>query len=147
MWVIFSASSDRGSFQHSSRLVAPLVHWLFPHITSAALYNTVIFARKCAHITEYAILTLLVWRALRKPVRQDSRPWHWPDATRTALVVVLYAASDEFHQRFVPSREGAVRDVLIDSSGALLALLVLWGLGGWQRRRQTKAPLAVKSCP
>ena len=37
---------------------------------------------------------------------------------------IFYAASDEFHQTFVPGRDGNIVDVLIDSSGALVGILL-----------------------
>jgi len=85
--------------------------------------------RKCAHLTEYAILALLVWRALRKPVRKDVRPWRWSEAGYAILFVALYAASDEIHQFFVPHREGRFADVMIDTAGALFGMLALWFVG------------------
>ena len=77
------------------------------------------FVKKGAHITEYAILYLLLFRAL-----------HSVMITRTAFIFsavigVLYAISDEYHQTFVPLREGRVRDVVIDSIGIFLAYLFL----------------------
>mgnify|MGYP000059507674 CR=1 FL=1 len=39
-----------------------------------------------------------------------------------------YASTDEFHQLFVPGRSGQVRDVLIDSCGAAIGVLIAWGL-------------------
>src|SRR5882762_6350 len=134
MTLIFSASSDRHSFSHSSRLIAPIVRWLFPQISDNALYGVILAVRKCAHLTEYAILGLLVWRALRRPFRNDTRPWQWSHVRLALLIVILYAASDEFHQTFVPSREGSVWDVLIDTSGAALALGALWMTGRWRGR-------------
>lgn len=133
MIIIFSASSDTQSFQHSSRLLSPLIHWLFPHLSSEAADTLVFIFRKCAHLTEFAILGLLLWRALRKPLRHDSRPWNWIQARNTILLVVLYAASDEFHQLFVPSRQASVIDVMIDTSGALLGLGLLWVIGRLRR--------------
>jgi len=65
--------------------------------------------RKCAHITEYAILAFLLRRAL-------STPW-------AAATAFLYACSDEFHQSFVVGREGRPRDVAIDSLGIAIGLL------------------------
>jgi len=47
---------------------------------------------------------------------------------------MAYAASDEFHQLFVPSREASVLDVLIDTAGAVFALLLIWFIGRWRRR-------------
>src|SRR5438067_9008096 len=77
MVVIFSASSDTQSFQHSSRIVAPVLHWLFPHLSDQAVDAVVYIVRKAGHLTEFAILGLLLWRVLRKPVRNDPRPWSW----------------------------------------------------------------------
>ena len=132
MVAIFTASGDSASFQHSSRIIAPLLHWLLPALSNDAVYFVVLAVRKCAHLTEYAILALLVWRARRKPFRGDARPWLWAHAAEALWVAVFYAASDEFHQTFVPSREGCVRDVVIDSSGAVLGLGALWLFGRWR---------------
>jgi len=131
--LIFAASSDAGSFHRSSRIIGPVVRWLFPQISPAGVDEVVLVVRKCAHLSEYAVLALLHWRALRKPRRRDPRPWSWRQARLALLLVVLYAASDEFHQTFVPSREGCVRDVLIDSCGALAGLLALWAVGRWRK--------------
>ena len=133
MGVIFSASSDRMSFQHSSRIIGPFLHWLFPHLSDEAVHAVVIFVRKCAHLTEYAVLALLLWRALRRPAEPVPAPWQWSKAGLVLALVALYAASDEIHQAFVPSREACVRDVLLDTTGAALALLCLWTV--WRLRR------------
>jgi VanZ family protein len=133
MAVIFSASGDHQSFQRSSRIIGPLVHWLFPNISEARLNAVVTAVRKGAHVTEYAILGLLLWRALRKPARSDPRPWSWRAAGGGVGLVALYAASDEIHQTFVPSRQGSVWDVLIDTTGAVLGLLLLWAFGRWRQ--------------
>jgi VanZ family protein len=45
------------------------------------------------------------------------------------VVSVLYAASDEYHQTFVPGRNGTPVDVGVDAVGALVALLVVGSLG------------------
>jgi VanZ family protein len=134
MGLIFSGSSDRASFSRSSRIIGPIVRWLFPHVSDEAVHAMVIFVRKCAHLTEYAILALLVWRALRKPHKDDVRPWQWSEAGLALAVTALYAASDEFHQLFVPSRQASVRDVLLDTMGGALALAFWWAVG-WLRRR------------
>jgi VanZ family protein len=133
MVLIFSGSSDQGSFQHSSRIIGPLLHWLVPNLSHEARENIIFAVRKCAHLTEYAVLALLVWRARRKPVRSDPRPWEWSVAAAALWVAVLYAATDEFHQTFVPSREGCLRDVFIDSTGAIAGLTLLWLLGRWRK--------------
>src|SRR5690349_8246654 len=119
MVIIFSASSDSLSAQHSSQILGPLIRWLFPHIPEETVSSIVFFLRKCAHLTEYALLALLLWRALRQPVRKDPRPWRWADARLAVFIVALYAATDEFHQLFVPTREGRVSDVMIDTVGGM----------------------------
>ena len=65
--------------------------------------------RKCAHVTEYAILAFLLRRAV-------ATPW-------AAAAAFLYACSDEYHQSFVVGREGRPRDVAIDSIGIIIGLL------------------------
>ena len=68
--------------------------------------------RKGAHMTEYAILAVLLLRAT------GSYAW--------ALgLAVAYATSDEFHQTFVRGRHGSPIDVGIDAVGALVGLAVL----------------------
>ena len=134
MVVIYSASSDTKSFQHTSRILDPLIHWLFPHMSEQGVSTIVFLIRKCAHLTEYAVLGLLVLRAVRKPVRDDKRSWRWSQAGFAVLVVAVYAASDEIHQLFVPHREGRIGDVMIDTSGAVIGLLFLWAIGRFSRQ-------------
>jgi VanZ family protein len=132
MCVVFAASADNHSYQHSSRILAPLLHWLFPHASKDTVDFIVLIARKCAHLTEYAILALLFWRAWRKPVKNDLRPWSWRQAGLAVLFVALYASTDEFHQRFVATREPSVHDVVIDTTGAALGMLCLWAFWRWR---------------
>jgi VanZ family protein len=129
MVVIYSASSDTKSFEHSSRILAPILQWLMPQLSEEVVSHVVFIIRKFAHLTEYAILALLLWRALRKPVRNDTRPWSWIQAGLAILVVALYAGSDEIHQLFVPHREGKIADVMIDTSGGVAGILLLWAAG------------------
>lgn len=75
------------------------------------------FVRKGAHMTEYAILAILlyVWMGRWQISRLRM-------ACIAAVLAVLYACSDEFHQLFVVGRAGKAGDVLIDSAGAVLGL-------------------------
>ena len=127
MMVIFSASGDSHSYEHSSRIIAPLVKFFFPNISPKTLEWIELIARKCAHLSEYAVLALLFWRAARKPVRRDPRPWSWRLGLAAIVFVFLYASTDEFHQRFVPTREPSVHDVMIDTTGAAIGIFLLWG--------------------
>lgn len=122
------------SFSHSSRIIAPILHWLFPNLSEQSVHAAVFAVRKAAHVTEYAILGLLIWRALRKPNATNLRPWLWSQAGLAVLVVALYATSDEIHQAFVPTRQASIWDVLLDTTGGALGLLFLWIIGGWRKR-------------
>jgi VanZ family protein len=72
--------------------------------------------KKAAHMIEYGILFLLLWQAL--PRR--------PGVALAWALTVLYAASDEYHQTFVPGRNGQWLDVIVDGVGASLAALAVW---------------------
>jgi VanZ family protein len=68
--------------------------------------------RKCAHVTEYAILGLLLLRAFGQEL--------------PAFVVgIAYAASDELHQHFVAGRHASPVDVAIDAVGLVIGIVVL----------------------
>lgn len=73
--------------------------------------------RKCAHFLEYMILGFLIMNVVRMyyVVKISS--------IITLIGVFLYACTDEFHQLFVPGREGAFRDVMIDTCGGLTFIL------------------------
>ncbi|OGJ15814.1 MAG: hypothetical protein A2632_02575 [Candidatus Pacebacteria bacterium RIFCSPHIGHO2_01_FULL_46_16] len=80
--------------------------------------------KKSAHITVYAILYLLFYRAQMMVVttnRLSKQAWLLP-----FCFVLLYAASDELHQQFVSGRFGTLRDIGFDILGASLAFLKLY---------------------
>ncbi len=73
--------------------------------------------RKLAHITEYAVLVFLFFRA-------DARSASPRRALASAaLFAFAFALTDEYHQTFVLGRSGNLTDVCIDSLGVLLAVL------------------------
>jgi len=84
------------------------------------------FVVKGWHMTEYAVLTSLATFALRKAQIGGAAGSIW---IAFALASV-FAASDEWHQTFVPGRDGCLRDVLIDIGGAFLAALG-WSIRLW----------------
>ena len=131
--LIFSASRDKKSVHHSSRIIEPFVRLLFPDISDQALRTTVLVVRKCAHVTEFAIFTLLLRRAANATVWKFNTPWNGKAATFAFVVSVLFATTDEIHQCFVPGRQGAVMDVAIDSTGASCALFIIWL---WAKRKK-----------
>jgi VanZ family protein len=135
MVIIFSASADAQSAQRTSRFLEPFLRWLNPDVSAETIEFVRWAIRKMAHLAEYAVLAWLAWRALRKPRRNDPRPWSWKIAGAALGIVVLYAATDEIHQTFVPNRTGALRDVCIDMLGGTLGLLALWCWHRFRTRR------------
>lgn len=85
-------------------------------------FNNII--RKNAHFFAYMLLGGLVLNALRLSLQ---RSWGYR-AVIAVAICVLYAASDEIHQIFVPGRSAQLRDVLIDTSGALAGIVISYAL-------------------
>ena len=122
MTIIFLGSSDMLSAEHTSRFLVPFLRWLDPQISFATLNAIQLGIRKLGHLTEYAILAMLLWRALHGGTR-----WQMKMSILFLVAVLacaIFAASDEFHQSFVPSRTPSPQDVMIDICGALLGLAV-----------------------
>jgi VanZ family protein len=133
MALIFVGSTDSFSSGHTARLVSPLLLWLFPGLAEPTIELVVFSVRKAAHVGEYAVLAGLWWRALRRPVGPAPRPWDWRAAGLALLISGLWAAADELHQSFTATRTASPWDVLLDTTGAGLGLLLLWAVG--PRRR------------
>jgi VanZ family protein len=110
------------------RFWSPVVLWMivifvFSSKTKVALTDSytisfVIF--KTIHIFEYAFLYLLWYRAFANTGIKKNQAFIY-----AFLLTICYAATDELHQRFVPTREGKVRDVIIDAAGGILGWIVL----------------------
>ncbi len=76
--------------------------------------------RKSAHMAEFAVLAMLALFWLSSfPMTYRRR------CILAVLISACYAATDEFHQLFVPGRSGEVRDVLVDTAGAVIGILFL----------------------
>src|SRR2546430_12016799 len=63
--VIFVGSTDLISTEHTSRFIVPILLWLKPGMAPETIRSILFAVRKCAHLSEYAVLALLFWRALR----------------------------------------------------------------------------------
>jgi VanZ family protein len=126
-WVgfIFFASTGSLSAPNTSRILRPLLLWLVPGITEAALASAHFFVRKGAHFAEYFILALLAARAFTTSSEAGLRRRWW---LASFALVAACALLDEYHQSFVASRTGTVYDSLIDMAGGATALLLyaLW---------------------
>src|SRR5207244_9407479 len=69
MAIIFLGSTDMLSAEHTSRFLVPFLRWIDPQISLAALNAIQLGIRKLGHLTEYAILAMLLCRALRGGMR------------------------------------------------------------------------------
>lgn len=88
--------------------------------------------RKNAHFFIYLILGILVDNGLRSRGRMGYK--------RIGLAIIIctiYAISDEIHQLFIPGRAGQVKDVFIDSMGALAGICLRFK---WRENRPSSAP-------
>jgi VanZ family protein len=118
MIFIFVGSTDLLSAEHTSRFIGPFLRWFVPDVSDSTVASIQLVVRKCAHLTEYAILAALLFRALRL---------HRERMFGVAFILAaLYAALDEFHQSFVASRTSSAWDVAIDCIGALIGLVTFW---------------------
>jgi VanZ family protein len=88
-----------------------------PHL-HAATGTLDLILRKCAHVAEYAVLALLLRRALSLSGVRHA-------AGAAIVIAVAYAASDELHQSFVRGRNGTPRDVAIDLAGVVAGALLV----------------------
>eukprot|EP01055_Gregarina_sp_Pseudo9_P001562 Gregarina_sp_Pseudo_9__1561@NODE_2047_length_1181_cov_22_619089_g1890_i0_p1_GENE_NODE_2047_length_1181_cov_22_619089_g1890_i0NODE_2047_length_1181_cov_22_619089_g1890_i0_p1_ORF_typecomplete_len173_score10_24VanZ/PF04892_12/2_9e17Tmemb_185A/PF10269_9/0_036_NODE_2047_length_1181_cov_22_619089_g1890_i06631148 len=109
---IFVGSTDLLSSKHTAHYFqrnsqaesVSLAHWA---------------VRKAGHLAEFGILYTLLFFGFNMIQQRPLSSWKFQPM---ALVLSLsYAAADEWHQTFVPSRSGQLKDVLIDSLGVLLA--------------------------
>ena len=119
MGLIFFASTGNLSAPNTSRIIRPLLLWLFPGITEAALLQVHFLVRKTAHFTEYAVLALLAARAFLASSRTLLRRRWW---LAPLALVASCPLLDEYHQPFVPTRTGTIYYSLLDISGGAGAL-------------------------
>ncbi len=135
LWVgvIFFASTGNLSAPNTSRILRPLLLWLFPDITEATLLQAHFIVRKGAHFTEYFVLALLAARAFLSSSKPSLRRRWW---LASLALVASCALLDEYHQSFVSTRTGTVYDSLIDITGgaSALALVALWRARRGRRR-------------
>lgn len=124
-FVIFLFSTGIGAGANTSRILGPLLQFLFPALSPETVSAVIFAIRKSAHAVEYAVLAILLWRGIVKP-HGYLRLWDWGDARRAFLLAALYACTDELHQVFVASRVGHYGDVLLDSFGAVCGIALIW---------------------
>lgn len=119
MVVIFLFSSQNGNqSNHNNRLLVDILKNLGINLDSILGSIDDYIIRKLAHMTEYFILFHLLYNALSEKYN------FWKASSFSLLVVFLYASSDEYHQSFIPGRGPSFKDVLIDTGGGSIALII-----------------------
>lgn len=130
MGIIFTFSSKPAvNSRESSMTIANSILNIYENFTDTRFQGTqrtdklgIIdhIIRKGAHFTEYAILagTIFLHFSLRN--RKGIKL-----ILLSVALTAMYAATDEFHQLFVPGRSGEIKDVLIDTAGALTGVIIL----------------------
>jgi VanZ family protein len=134
--VLFLMSTETFSSDRTYRLIEPVLRFFSPSISAKEIAIVHTIVRKLAHVTEYFIFGILFFRAVSKGAAKSKV---WRCVFWSLLVVTILAAADEYHQSFVVTRTGSVRDIAIDVFGGLLAL----GVSVWwfrqHRDRRTSA--------
>ena len=125
--VIVTESTNLGSSEHTQRILYPILHYLFG-VSPQRFEVWHVILRKTGHFVGYATLSVLLFRSWRGTFPRLSTRWCLQWATLGFACTALVAALDEFHQSFLPSRTGTFRDVLLDSSAALVAQIVIFAV-------------------
>ena len=130
LWLIVIAmeSSAYFSAHNTGRFLYPLLHLLFG-LDHARFEHWHFFMRKGGHVFGYGLLSILLFRAWRETLPALANPhWTFRWANISVLGTALVASLDEWHQSYIPSRTGTVRDVILDTCAGIGAqvLLFLW---------------------
>jgi len=131
---IFSSALFSG--EHTGGVILPLLQAMFPTARPEHLLAVHMGIRKAAHVTEYLILALLLVRALRSEGLRGGAL-----VATAVLLGIAYAALDETHQAFVPSRTASPGDVAVDAIGVLAGV----ALAVARRPVEPVAPAAARA--
>jgi VanZ family protein len=125
MCFIFWMSTETFSSENTFSWIEMLLRFLAPNLSAQEMVFIHGLIRKAAHVIEYFVLGLLLFRTFRG---RSALLWNWRWSFFAVILVALWAASDEFHQSFVSTRTASVVDVSIDTAGGILAQFVaaLW---------------------
>ena len=158
--IIRLESTDLASSHNTSGLLFTILRFFDPHILRWKVWVLDSMLRKTGHFLGYAILSALVFIALRNTYRDRLQPvlkrawgiylrdyWRWDWMLIGMLATVITASADEIHQTFLYSRTGRWQDVVIDSSGAVVLQIALYiySLRMVKRARQQPVPLELAS--
>jgi VanZ family protein len=124
--VITLESTELGAGENTSRILYPLLHFLF-NLDPIRFAVWHFYIRKTGHFAGYAILSWLLFRAWRATwpfAGAGAWSFHW--ARISFCMSALVASLDEWHQTFIPTRTGRWQDIVLDSLAALCMQVFLW---------------------
>lgn len=137
--VIRLESTDYASSYHTFGLMYRIATAIFGRIDPNLLLTLNGVLRTLGHFAGYGILGWLVFRALKLSQFKRLRLmlhrrwgiffrdlWRWDWAAIAVLFTAVAASLDELHQAEIPSRTGTWRDVLLDTAGAVAAMVVVY---------------------
>ena len=120
MGIIFFMSRQPGEVSSSqSELVLKIFSFLGIELNQYFGELATLVIRKTAHFSEYLILFLFAYNVSRFYFTTKKARLY------SIIFVFLYASTDEFHQYFIPGRNMAFKDVLIDTSGGVIGYLIM----------------------
>jgi VanZ family protein len=122
--LIWALGGDDFSAPETSRILDPLLTWLFPDLSDATRTSWVALIRKSAHPIEYAVLALLSLHGVRRSTGATALR----SFGLALLPALALASADEFRQSLSSVRTGATLDVALDLAGAAFGLLCLFGM-------------------
>jgi len=130
LWLILIAieSTAMLSSNNTSRILYPLLHYLFG-LDWDRFEVWHFYIRKTGHVVGYGTLSILLFRAWRATLPAVNHvKWTLRWANMAILGTALVASLDEWHQSFIPSRTGTIRDVVLDTCAGIAAqvLVLLW---------------------
>lgn len=119
--LIFIFSQQTGeSSNENNKFVAQLLNLIGIDIEKLLGSISDFVIRKIAHFTEYFILYVFLYRAMIEDMSITK------SLAFSIIGVFLYACTDEIHQAFVPERGPSFRDVMIDTGGGTLAMIITY---------------------
>jgi VanZ family protein len=135
-------STNTLSAENTGHILYPLLHFLLG-LDPVRFLTWHFVLRKTGHVLGYAVLSLLLFRAWKASIVVSGSPrWSIVWARIAFAMATLVASLDEWHQTFLPSRTGTIWDIVLDSTAALVAqILLFW----WIRRTGKHTPQAQAS--
>ena len=133
--VVLYASTSVGSDNHTAGILRTILSWFNPDLGLATLTEINYGTRKTAHVVQFLVYSLLVWRGLRLEPALETSPRRLALWTIGSAVVLAFAS--EGVQLFSPLRNALFTDVFLDVSGAVAGTLIALISGRVFCRRQS----------